>query len=153
MKILFIHRTFPAQFENLIKYLLANTATEITFITNNKDSKDIPGVRKILYEVEDFASVKNNAYLEHFGDAVLHAEAVMKVLVNLRTDKYKPDLIYGFSGWGSSMFVKEVYPSVPYLCYFEYFGHPENSIYDFGGKVVSVKTKAMIKSSNAPSLV
>src|SRR5574344_58966 len=149
MKILFIHRTFPAQFENIINYLLNNTETEITFITNNKKTCIIPGVKKIIYELEEPANQSDDAFLEHFEDAVLHAKAVMKVLLTPKAQKYKPDLIYGFSGWGSSMFVKEVFPNTPYLCYFEWFGKAENSIYDFKKKPVSEKEKALIKCANA----
>src|SRR5574344_1032725 len=98
MKILFIHRTFPAQFENLIKYLINNTNAEITFITNNHASSDIAGVRKILYEVDESSHQNPNEYFEHFEDSVFHANAVMKVLLKLKNQKYKPDLIYGFSG-------------------------------------------------------
>jgi glycosyltransferase involved in cell wall biosynthesis len=152
MKILFIHRTFPAQFEFLIKYLLKNTDFEITFVTNNANSSEIDGVKKIIYEVENPVG-GDNEFVVNFEDAVVHGEAVLKVLQELKKSGYEPDLIYGFSGWGSSLFVKDVYPQTPYLCYFEWFGTAENSIYDFKDGCVEAKTRALIKCNNINTLI
>lgn len=152
MKILFIHRTFPAQFEYLIHYLLKNKDNEISFITNNKSSKEITGVKKYIYDIEE-TSKTTNEYISGFEDAVAHSKSVFLILEKLKKEGYKPDLIYGFSGWGSSMFAKEVYPEVPYLCYFEHMGRINDSIYDFGNKEVSSELATKIKCSNANILI
>jgi glycosyltransferase involved in cell wall biosynthesis len=43
----------------------------------------------------------------------------------------KPDLIVAHSGFGSTLFLRELYPDVPIINYFEYFYRTQNSDMDF----------------------
>jgi glycosyltransferase involved in cell wall biosynthesis len=43
----------------------------------------------------------------------------------------QPDLIVGHSGFGSTLFLPELYPGVPIINYFEFFYHPHQSDMDF----------------------
>lgn len=43
----------------------------------------------------------------------------------------RPDLIVGHSGWGSTIFLRELYPDAPVINYFEYFYRPDDSDLDF----------------------
>jgi len=45
----------------------------------------------------------------------------------LRDGGVVPDLVLGHSGWGETLFVKDVFPEVPLLSYFEFFYHPHGA--------------------------
>src|SRR6185295_18165163 len=38
----------------------------------------------------------------------------------------RPDLIVGHSGFGSTLFLRELYPEVPVINFFEYYYHPHD---------------------------
>ncbi len=48
-----------------------------------------------------------------------------------RTADLAPDLIVGHSGFGSTVFLPELFPGVPIINYFEYFYRPHDSDMDF----------------------
>src|SRR5262249_49098796 len=43
----------------------------------------------------------------------------------------RPDLIVGHSGFGSTVYLPELYPDVPIINYFEFYYHPHQSDMDF----------------------
>jgi glycosyltransferase involved in cell wall biosynthesis len=45
-----------------------------------------------------------------------------------------PDVIVGHSGWGETLHVKDVFPDVPLLSYFEFFYHPQGADVGFDGE-------------------
>jgi len=153
MNILFIHRTFPAQFEHLLKELAKDPQNVVTFITNNCKSPEIDGVVKYVCEPEQKTSTNCHPHLEAFEEAVLLGQATAKLAMSLKQQGFKPDVIYGFSGWGSSMFIKDVFPDVPLLCYLEWYGKSDNSeggsVFDFDGTVLNEDSKEAIRCNNS----
>jgi len=149
MNILFIHRTFPAQFEFLIKELAKNSQNTVTFITNNPQSPEIEGIIKHIAEPERKVSNEGHPYLNAYEEAVICGQATANAALKLKEQGFKPDVIYGFSGWGSSMFIKDVFPDVPFLCYFEWYGKPEDSVFDFDGTTLDEDAKAQIRCNNS----
>jgi glycosyltransferase involved in cell wall biosynthesis len=52
MRILFLHRNFPAQFVHLAKHFAQDAQNRVVFITERKD-RAIPGVLKAVYKIPD----------------------------------------------------------------------------------------------------
>lgn len=148
MNILFIHRTFPAQFEHIIRELIKNPDNVVSFITNNNKSPEIDGVIKHFVEPDITVPDSCHPYLKAYEEAVILGQATAKKAFELKEQGFKPDIVYGFSGWGSSMFIKEVFPDVPFICYLEWYGTTENSVFDFDGTTLSEETKENIKCNN-----
>ena len=65
-----------------------------------------------------------------FENACWHAGGVYEALRPVRA-AIKPDLIVGHSGFGSTVFLSELYPDTPVLNYFEYFYRTRDSDLDF----------------------
>lgn len=147
MNILFLHRAFPGQFKYLATVLASNPANNVLFITNS-DQGEINGIKKILYRL-----LGDTAYSSFYDEAFEHGKEVAKILTAMKEKGFRPDIIYGFAGWGSTMFVKEVYPDVPLISYFEWFGRAKNSVADFGGQILSQQQKLKIQSDNEHVLV
>jgi len=152
MKFLFIHRNFPAQFLNLISYLSENPEHEIFFITTRPDNQ-IKNVKKIIYKVENTNNTGVHTYLKEYNEWIQHGQAVAKCALMLKNQGFTPDIIYAHH-WGGDLFIKDVYPDVPYLCYLEWYTNAYGTDLDFNrGKPLSFDNLCEIRIKNSPKLV
>ncbi len=129
MKIAFIHQNIPGQYKHLAAALAADPANHVVFITRRSD-RSIPGVRCLTYGVRRPSQSQAHAYLRSTESAVLHGQAVARVLLTLKKEGFVPDIIVGHPGWGETLFVKDVLPETPYLNYCEFYYQPQGQ--DFG---------------------
>lgn len=150
MNILFLHRSFPAQFKN-IAFELAKEHNVI-FITNSENF-EIAGIKKVLYKPE-FKNLTNFLpYLQTYELAVAHGKAAAETAIKLKQEGFVPDIIYGHSGWGPTLFMKDIFPDTPLICYFEWFQNPEGADTGFGGTVINEHQRAGLKCANTPVLL
>ncbi|MDD3435644.1 MAG: glycosyltransferase [Candidatus Gastranaerophilales bacterium] len=152
MNILFLHRGFPGQFKYIATVLANNPDNTVYFITNSQEGQ-INGINKVYYKLAQQTLGNCHPYLNFYEEAVIHGRQTAKEAVKLKEQGFKPDIIYGFAGWGSTMFMKEVFPDVPLLCYFEWFGKSKDSVFDFGGKKLTLEEKEKIKCENTHVLM
>ncbi len=121
MKVLFVHQNFPGQFLHLAPALAArgHDCLAITDAGNQRPST-VPVLRYTheAAKVDPGATRLGRNYTTMSDRGVTVARAAM----NLRRDKgYVPDLIVGHSGWGETLFLKEVWPEAKLLVYAEFY--------------------------------
>ncbi len=130
MRFIFIHPNFPAQYRNIVEILGENPKNEVLYITANpRPEWEIPGVKKVLFKEKNTRDNLPSKPLKNFAAIHAKAEAVARVLFTLRKQKFIPDLIIGHSGWGSTLFIKDIFPEVPFLGCFEWYydkSYPDN---------------------------
>jgi glycosyltransferase involved in cell wall biosynthesis len=124
--ILFIHQNFPAQYLHLARRLAAQPGNQVYFITQETNN-EIPGIHKLVYRPRLPTVSTCHAYTVTFDAAVRTGTTVVDVCRGLRDSGVIPDLVMGHSGWGETLFVKEVFPETPLLSYFEFFYHPQGA--------------------------
>lgn len=127
MHVLFVHQNYPAQFGHIARYLVEAHGFQCTFVSERPAGTDA-GVRRIQYQVKGGASKQNHYCSRSFENYIWHTHAVydaMKAAADVR-----PDLVVGHSGFGSTLFLRELY-DCPILNYFEYYYRPHNSDMDF----------------------
>lgn len=151
MKILFLHRNFPAQFRHIAAVLANNPNNEVFFITNN-DKLQLPNIKKVFYKPKREVPKNCHRYLKFYEESIIHAQATAETALVLKNQGFKPDIIYGHT-WGNTMFMKDIYPDVPLLCYFEWFYKPEDSDMDFGGKELNIDELAKLRCKNSHLLI
>lgn len=151
MKILFLHRNFPAQFRHIAAALAQDPNNEVFFITNN-DNLQLPNIKKIYYKPKREVPKNCHRYLKFYEESIIHAQATAEVALALKNQGFTPDIIYGHT-WGQTMFMKDVFPDVPLLCYFEWFYNAKDSDVDFGGKVLNIDDLAKLRCKNSHLLV
>jgi glycosyltransferase involved in cell wall biosynthesis len=127
MHILFIHRSYPGQFGHIAEFLVRERGWRCTFMTEEAELGS-GGVHVIHYRARGGATSRNHPCSQPFEDAVWRAHAVYEAL-KARPD-LRPDLIVGQSGFGSTLFLRELY-DCPIVNYFEYFYRPRDSDLDF----------------------
>ncbi len=148
MKILFIHRNFPAQFKFLAIELAKDKNNEVVFVTNNTNTPTFGGIKKAVYKLKRQVPEDCHRYLRFYEESIIHGQSAAEVMISLEQQGFKPDVIFGHS-WGNSMFAKEVFPDVPYIAHLEWYYNPVNSDVDFGGKVLDIDAKASLKCKNS----
>lgn len=125
MKMLFMHYSFPGQFKHLLELLSQDPNNEIIFICHDlSPQRKIPGVKKLSYQLaENKTKIPQENYLYAFSEAIEHGKAVWECCSMLKEQGFVPDFVYAHSAWGQAMFIKDIYPDVPYIAYMEYYFH------------------------------
>jgi glycosyltransferase involved in cell wall biosynthesis len=152
MQILFLHPNFPAQFRNLAMFLGKDKNFKVVFGTNRQEG-EISGVNKAIYTPSREAAPQTHHYVRNLENAVLTGQAVYRIAEKLKADGFVPDIIYGHSGWGPTLFMKDVFPQAELLCYFEWFYHAHGSDADFDpNEPLNTDDVCRIRVKNAPIL-
>lgn len=134
MNIVFIHPNFPAQFRYLAEVFGREKANRVCFITANpRPEWTIPGVRKLIFKETPPPKGLPPSMVQSFI-ARDRGQAVARVLSGLGKKGFIPDLIMGASGWGATLHVKDVFPKVPFLGYFEWYYDADMPNAAFGKK-------------------
>lgn len=117
MKILFIHQNFPGQFPHLAPALAAR-GHHVLALTDQGNNRPSP-VRVVKYarprQVEGGHPL-GRVYSEMAQRGWLAARAARAM-----RDRhgYTPDVILGHSGWGETLFLREIWPDAKLLVYAE----------------------------------
>jgi len=144
MQILFIHLTFPGQFKHLVSCLLEDKKNQIYFLATE------PGP-------DCFAKNLTKIIVQRPGtgfcpQAIGYGLAALPALKKLKQQGVKPDLIYCHSTWGLSFFVKDVFPDVPLLSYFEWFYNHLNADIFVNNRSITTELSIEIRLNNIPIL-
>jgi len=152
MRILFLHPNFPAQFRHLAAALGKERGHQVVFGTKRKEG-EIAGVYKALYEVTREANPQTHHYVKTLENAVLQGQAVYRLAEKLKSEAFIPDIVYGHSGWGPTLLMKDAFAKAKLLCYFEWFYNARGSDADFDpSDPLSADDIARIRFKNAPIL-
>ena len=153
MKLLVVHRNFPGQYAYLARHLGHRPEHEVVFITQRRDG-EIPGVRKIVYSPHRSATEKTHHYIREFESSVLNAQEVLRVARKLHGTGFVPDVMIGHNGWGEIWYLKEVYPDVPLVGYFEFFYRMRGGDADFDKEVpVTADSGPRLRTKNVGNLL
>lgn len=121
MKILFLHQNFPGQFLHLAPEMMrrGHDVLALTDLVNKRQSP----VRTLRYKHEpmkvDPAQTRlgrNYTVMSDRGVTVARACARLK-----EQEGYVPDVIFGHSGWGETLFLKEIWPQAKLIVYAEFY--------------------------------
>jgi glycosyltransferase involved in cell wall biosynthesis len=130
MKVLFTHQNFPGQYLHLARHFGSQSGHQAVFITQRQDT-ELPGVRKIVYKPRRTITPQVHHYLRESEAAVLNAQEVARVALDLRKAGFTPDVMLGHNGWGEIWYLKEIYPNTPLIGYFEFFYRLQGADVDF----------------------
>jgi glycosyltransferase involved in cell wall biosynthesis len=128
LHVLFVHPNFPAQFGHIADHLTRRHGYRCTFVSQ-KPSGHVGAVELIGYQQLGGATAMTHYCSRTFENAISHSHGVYEAL-KARSD-VRPDLVVGHSGFGSTLFLRELYPDTPIINYFEFFYHTRGSDMDF----------------------
>lgn len=121
MKLLFVHQNFPGQYLYLAPEMKkrGHDCIALTDFGNTRES--VVPVLKYRHEapkVDPAQTRLGRNYTQMSDRGVTVARACMQLR---ETRKYVPDVIFGHSGWGETLFLKEVWPEAKLLIYAEFY--------------------------------
>ena len=122
---LFVHQNFPGQYRHLVRYLVDQPGNTVFFITQ-PNPNEMQGVVKVIYEPSRPQSLNCHPLTVDFDLAIRNGMGVVEACKVLIANGIRPDIIIGHNGWGEMLFVKDVFPDVPVLLYFEFYYHATN---------------------------
>ncbi len=121
MRILFVHQNFPGQFKHLAPALVAR-GHQVVALTAQTNAQATP-IQTYRYPMPDPApDPKHTRFGTTYTAMTDRAHRVARAAIQLR-DKlgFSPDVIFGHSGWGETLFLREVWPDVRLQVYAEFF--------------------------------
>ncbi|MDP3341442.1 glycosyltransferase [Frigidibacter sp.] len=119
MRILLVHQNFPAQFLRLAPALRAR-GHEVLALTGEGNQRPSP-VRVVQYPWDMAAEARVKGPTATYQKAVARGMATARVAAALRgRHGYVPDVILGHSGWGETLYLREVWPEARQLAYAEF---------------------------------
>ena len=155
MKILFIHPNIPGQYKHLVQRYAADPKNQVVFICKPKKDSDIKGVHKVEYVNRREPVHSTHRYLIGTERAVLQGQEVWRVCKKLKTEEgFTPDVICVHPGWGDALFIKDIYPEVPLLSYFEFHYHYHGADVNFDPELpITEDDAARIRVKNTVNLL
>lgn len=128
MQILFVHPNYPAQFGPVASRLARDRGVDCVALSR-KPAGMLDGVRCLQHPVRGGATRTTHYCSRTFENAVWNAHGVYEAC-RAAGSSLAPDLIVGHSGFGTTLFLRELY-GCPIVNYFEYYYHPRGSDMDF----------------------
>lgn len=123
MRILIIHQNFPGQFRHVAAEWALRPGWQVIGIGRDTAPglPGVPGLRLIRYKPHRGVHREQHHYLRRMEDAVLHGQAVARVLLQLKKEGFTPDVILAHPGWGETLYAKDVFPHTRLVHYCEWF--------------------------------
>lgn len=126
MRVLIIHQNFPGQFKHVAKAWSERPGWQVIGIGRDT-ARGMPELEKsgrltlIRYKPHRPVHQEQHHYLRRMEDAVLHGQAVARILLALKTKGFKPDVILAHPGWGETLNAKDVFPDARLVHFCEWF--------------------------------
>lgn len=153
MRALFVHKVFPGQYAHLARALAAERVNEVVFLHAEGDG-EMPNVRKVRIAASRAASASTHHYVQGLETAVLLGQAAYRAASELARTGFRPDVICAHAGFGPGLYLKDAFPGVPVLGYFEWYYRAYDADADFfDSQAVSADDALRIRTRNAEILL
>ena len=152
-KVLLIHQNFPGQFRSIAQHLARDPG--VTLLAIGKQScPQLAGVRTCTYELHRAPGQATHHYVKPFEAAVLHGQAVLRLLRKLKREGFVPDVVLGHPGWGETLYVKDVFPRARLIHFAEFYYHAQGADAGFDPEFpMTLDDAARVRSRNAHLLL
>ncbi|MEX0740631.1 MAG: glycosyltransferase family 4 protein [Pseudohongiella sp.] len=120
MKLLFVHQNFPGQFRFLAPALVGR-GHQVVAISRKGNGGVLPGVELCHYDLARGNTAGIHVLASEWESKVLRGEACARVAEELRRRGFVPDLIIAHPGWGEALYLRDVFPQSPLICFAEFF--------------------------------
>jgi glycosyltransferase involved in cell wall biosynthesis len=120
MRILFIHQNFPGQFRHAARAWSQRAGWQVLAIARDS-APGLGGVNCLRYRPHRAPHDRQHPYLRSMEDAVLHGQAVARVLQQIKAGGFTPAAIVAHPGWGETLYAKDIFPRTRLVHYCEWY--------------------------------
>ncbi|WP_162845198.1 glycosyltransferase family 4 protein [Hydromonas duriensis] len=119
-RLLILHQNFPGQFRHLINHWKALSIFQVNGL-GLKSAPGLDGFNHLCYELHRQPNREQHPYLRTMERAVLHGQAVARILLAAKKKGYQPDVVLAHPGWGDALYVRDIYPDARIIHFCEWF--------------------------------
>ncbi len=153
MRVLFIHQNFPGQFRHAAAQWARRPGWQVLAIGRDT-APGLPGVTCLRYKPHRAPHKAQHPYLRTMENAVLHGQAVARVLQQLKAKGFVPDAIVAHPGWGETLYAKDVFPTTRLVHYCEWYYSSAGADFGFDPEFpVTLDDQLRIRTWNALHLL
>ncbi len=126
MRMLIVHQNFPGQFRHVAKAWSQRPGWQVVGI-GRETAPGMPELERsgrlklIRYKPHREVGKEQHHYLRRMEEAVLHGQAVARVMLKLKARGFTPDVILAHPGWGETLNAKDVFPDTRLVHFCEWF--------------------------------
>lgn len=129
LRVLIIHQNFPGQFRHIAQHLHAQANTQVVGL-GRETAPGLPNFPWFRYKLHRSTHPQTHHYLHQMESAVLHGQAVVRALMQMKRQGFTPDVILAHPGWGETLYVKDVFPQAKLIHFCEWYYRTQGA--DFG---------------------
>lgn len=150
MRLLVLHQNFPGQFGHLVRAWSQRPGWEVRALGRDT-APGLPGFDGLVrYTLARSPHAAQHPYLRTMEAAVLHGQAVVRVLLEMKRKGFTPDAVLAHPGWGESLYVKDVFPDARLVHFCEWYYQAEGADLGFDPEFpLSFDDRARIRTWNA----
>ncbi len=121
MDVVFIHNNFPGQFVHTAAALARRPGVRV-FAVGGPTAKMGPGISLAAYRLPQNPPRAGHPLAERFVTDIVRGELAASAMQKLKQEaKVDPALVVGHSGWGETLFARDMFPNAKHLVYSEFF--------------------------------
>ena len=147
MKILFVHPNFPGQFLHLAAAVGRHPAHQAAFLSAGGEGQ-LEGVLRGQYRKGE-PSLSPHPYIKKQEERLTEGLVVAGAARALRERGFEPDVVYSHPAWGSSLFLREVFPAALHVAYCEWFMKAQGQYLDYGEALVTPDEQCALRTDQA----
>lgn len=122
MNILYIHQSFPGQYQHIVRRLGRDSGIRQIALGANPSESDLGNdVQYFLYQLQRGNTDNIHPLAIEFESKAIRGEACTNAALRLKENGFTPDLICAHPGWGESLFLRTIWPNSPILLYQEFY--------------------------------
>ena len=150
MRLLVLHQNFPGQFGHLVRAWCRRPGWDVRALGRDT-APGLPGFNLLSrYKLTRAPHAHQHPYLRTMESAVLHGQAVARVLLDMKKKGFTPDTVLAHPGWGESLYVKDVFPAARLVHFCEWYYNAEGADLGFDPEFqITFDDRARIRTWNA----
>ena len=154
MNILFVHRTFPAQFRHLAAHL-ANDERYRVLAIGSQDARPLAGIDLSTYQVNEADVAGVHPFARRLEIESRRAEQVLYAATHLKRSGATPDVIFFHPGWGEHLALRDVFSSAYMVSYCEFYYRASGADVGFDSEfpLLGVDGLVRLRARNAATLL
>lgn len=154
MNILLVHQNFPGQFKHLAPHLAADPNVRVLGV-GRESAPGLTGFDSLIrYKLSRGPGKQTHRYVRSAESAVLHGQAVARVMLDLERKGWKADVVCAHLGWGEAMFVKDIWPNTRLIGLCEFYHHGSGVDLGFDPEFpASMDDRLRVRARNGHALV
>lgn len=154
MDVLFIHNNFPGQFVHVARAFAARPGVRV-FAIGGPTAKAPPKTTVVAYRIPSELPKPGHPLTDRFNSDVIRGELAAGAMQRLKKETgCDPALVAGHTGWGETLFARDLFPNARHAAFCEFFYKSQGSDVGFDPEFpdAGLRTALRIRAKNAGML-